>query len=73
MIENEQEYRVTRATIRRLEAGLAQAEDNRARRDPLAQWLPREGIEGQLESLREQLAEYESRRQAIAGRQAGAA
>lgn len=45
-----------------MEGGLAQPEEHRSGRDPLAQRLVREGIEGQLETLREQLREYEALR-----------
>lgn len=62
MIGNAREYRITLAAVKRLEEGLAQPEEHRSGRDPLAQHLVREGIEGQLETLREQLREYEALR-----------
>jgi DNA-binding XRE family transcriptional regulator len=60
MIANQREYRITAAAIRRLEEGLQRADEHGAERPPLAQQLLREGIEGQLETLREQVAEYEA-------------
>lgn len=62
MIANDREYRITSATIKRLEEGLAHAESHRPARDPLAQRLICEGIEGQLETLREQVDAYEALR-----------
>ena len=62
MIANQREYRITAAAIRRLEEGLERADEHGAERPPLAQQLLREGIEGQLENLREQVAEYEALR-----------
>lgn len=61
MIGNEQQYRITQAAIERLEEGLAHAEDRRAERHPLAQQLIRDAIEGELATLRGQLADYEAR------------
>ena len=46
MIANAREYRITLAAIKRLEEGLAQPEEHRPGRDPLARHLVREGIEG---------------------------
>src|SRR5439155_15524876 len=60
MVANQREYRITAAAISRLEEGLARAGEHGAARSPLAQQLLREGIEGQLETLREQVAEYEA-------------
>ena len=62
MITNEREYCSTKAAIKRLEEGLAAADEHRAEQHLLAQRLVREGIEGQLETLREQVAEYEALR-----------
>ena len=62
MIANQREYRITAAAIRRLEEGLERADEHGAERPPLAQQLLREGIEGQLATLREQVAEYEALR-----------
>lgn len=65
MIANAREYRITLAVVKRLEQGLARAGGDRAERDPMAHWLIREGIEGQLETLREQLGEYEALRDGL--------
>lgn len=62
MIANAREYQLTLAAMKRLEEGLAHAEAHRADRNPLAHQLVREGIEGQLEALREQAQEYEALR-----------
>lgn len=60
MIRNQREYRVTLVAVQRLEEGLEHADDHAAGRDPLAQHLLREGIEGQLATLREELADYDA-------------
>jgi DNA-binding XRE family transcriptional regulator len=62
VIANDREYRITSATIKRLEEGLAHAESRHLAHDPLAHQLICEGIEGQLETLREQVQEYEALR-----------
>lgn len=62
MIANARECRITLAAVKRLEEGLAQPEGHRSGRDTLARHLVRAGIEGQLETLREQLREYEALR-----------
>jgi hypothetical protein len=61
MIANEQEFRATRAAVERLENALSHADDRRAARDPRLQQALRDGVEGELQLLREQLAEYEAR------------
>ncbi len=60
-IATEQEYQSTLAAIRLLEDGLIREEQWRAERDPLAHQLTVDGIEGFLEDLREQAADYEAR------------
>ncbi|HET8628766.1 MAG TPA: hypothetical protein VFL91_15195 [Thermomicrobiales bacterium] len=60
MIRDEREYRVTLAAVQRLVEGLEHADEHAAERDPLAQHLLREGVEGQLETLRAELAEYDA-------------
>ncbi len=62
MIENERQYRITQGAVRDFEAALAQLADRDTERHPLAQQLLRDSLEGQLETLREQLAEYETLR-----------
>jgi hypothetical protein len=62
MIANEREYQTTKAAIRRLKQALAHADERSAERHPLLQQALREGIEGELQLLGEQLAEYEARR-----------
>ena len=61
MIANDAEYRATQAAAQRFELALAHINDHAAERHPLIQDAMREQIEGELESLREQLAEYEVR------------
>jgi hypothetical protein len=60
-IGSEREYRITLESIRELEDDLAKAETYRAKRDPQVHQLVVAGIEGFLEDLREQAAEYEAR------------
>ena len=62
MIGNEQQYRITQAAVSDFEAALTQQADRGPERHPLAQQLLRDSLEGQLETLREQLAEYETLR-----------
>jgi hypothetical protein len=62
MIRNQREYRVTQAAVQRLEEGLEHADEHADERDPLAQRLLREGIVGQLDTLRAELAEYDALR-----------
>ncbi|MBI4218596.1 MAG: helix-turn-helix domain-containing protein [Chloroflexi bacterium] len=62
MIANERQYRITKAAMERFEEALAKSQEPRTERDPRLQQAMREGIESQLEELREQLAEYEALR-----------
>ena len=72
MIENERQYLVTQAAAGDFAAALARLDDRGTGRHPLAQQLLRDSLEGQLETLREQLAEYETvRRGRIASTREG--
>ena len=62
MIANERQYRITKAAAERFEEALAKSRQPRTDLDPRLQQAMREGIESQLEELREQLAEYEALR-----------
>lgn len=58
MISNEREYRITRAAVERFEDALGH-EHEADHLDSRLRQAMRQGIESQLEDLREQLAEYE--------------
>lgn len=62
MIANERQYRITKAAAERFEEALAKGQEQRSDLDPRLQQAMREGIESQLEELREQLAEYDALR-----------
>ncbi len=62
MIETARQYRITQVAVRDFEDAQAQLAGRGTERHPLAQQLLRDSLEGQLETLREQLAEYEMRR-----------
>ena len=62
MIANERQYRITKAAAERFEEALAQGRDQPSDLDPRLQRAMREGIESQLDELREQIAEYEALR-----------
>lgn len=62
MIANERQYRITKTAAGRFEEALAQGQDPRSDLDPRFQQAMRDGIESQIEELREQLAEYEALR-----------
>lgn len=62
MITNERQYRITKAEAERFEEALARAEEQSAHLHPRLQQAMREGLESQLQELREQLAEYEALR-----------
>ena len=62
MITNERQYRITKAEAKRFEEALAGAEKASAPVHPRIQQAMREGLESQLQELREQLAEYEALR-----------
>lgn len=62
MIANERQYRITRAEAERFEEALAQSDESISDLDPRLHRAMREGLESQLQELREQLAEYEALR-----------
>ena len=62
MIGNEREYRITTAAIGRFEAALGRLEEGSAGRHPLLQQALRESMEGEVQTLREQVAEYDALR-----------
>lgn len=62
MIANERQYRITKAAAERFEEALAKGQEPRSDLDPRLYQAMREGIESQLEELREELAEYETLR-----------
>ncbi len=62
MITNERQYRITKAEAKRFEEALAQPEKESLRIHPRIQQAMREGLESQLEELRDQIAEYEALR-----------
>jgi DNA-binding XRE family transcriptional regulator len=59
VIANERQYRITKAAAQDFEEALARLEAAEGSRTPEIRRLMREGLESQLEELREQLAEYE--------------
>ena len=61
MITTERQYRITKAAAERFAQALAHEEQG-AHLDPRLRHAMREGIESELEILREQLAEYEALR-----------
>jgi ribosome-binding protein aMBF1 (putative translation factor) len=63
MIETEQRYEATKRRMAEFENALAHVEDRAAERDPLFQQVLRKNIEGELQTMYEQLAEYEERHQ----------
>lgn len=62
MIANERQYRITRAAAERFEQALNKDGEQPSDLDPRLQQAMWDGIESQLEELREQLAEYEALR-----------
>ncbi len=62
MITNERQYRITKAEVARFEQALARSADQGAEIHPILKQAMREGLESQLEELREQVAEYEALR-----------
>jgi ribosome-binding protein aMBF1 (putative translation factor) len=62
MIGNEREYRITIAAIGRFEEALDRLEEGSAERHPLLQQALRESMEGEVQTLREQVAEYDALR-----------
>lgn len=62
MITNERQYRITKAEARRFEEALAQAGKETVQIHPRIRQAMREGLESQLQELREEIAEYEALR-----------
>ncbi|MGH2355373.1 MAG: helix-turn-helix domain-containing protein [Chloroflexota bacterium] len=62
MIENERQYQITKAAAERFEEALAHADQHGAHLHPRLRRAMREGIESQLQELREQMAEYDALR-----------
>ena len=62
MITNERQYRITKAEAERFEQALAHGDQQGAHLHPRLRQAMREGLESQLQDLREQLAEYEALR-----------
>ena len=62
MISNERQYRITSAEAERFEGALAVASEESAHLHPILRKAIRDGLESQLQDLREQLAEYEALR-----------
>jgi len=60
LIADETEYRATQVAARRFEEALAHVDDHAASRHPLIQQAMREQLQGELDALRAQLAEYEA-------------
>lgn len=60
MIGNEREYRITAAAIGRFEAVLDRLEAGSAERHPLLQQALRESTAGEVQTLRERVAEYDA-------------
>lgn len=62
MIGNEREYRITTAAIKRFEGALDRLEEGSAERHPLRQQALRDSMAGEVQTLREQVAEYDALR-----------
>ena len=60
MITNERQYLNTRAMARRFEEALTLFDEQNAALDPTLRQAMRKGIEGELEDLQAQLAQYEA-------------
>ena len=62
MIKNEREYRITKAQANKFEHALSQlaTSESVSGLHPLIQKAQRDGLQSQLDELREQIAEYES-------------
>lgn len=59
MIENEQQYQITKNAIERFEAVLAQSVPETTDTHPLLQKAMRDGVASEIEVLKAQVAEYE--------------
>jgi ribosome-binding protein aMBF1 (putative translation factor) len=62
MITNERQYRVTKAEIARFKEALSQADEQGKDLHPDLRQAMREGLESQLQELREEVTEYEALR-----------
>ncbi len=62
MITNEREYKITTTAVRRFEESLAQLEEQQGERHPLLYQAMYDGIAGEIQVLREQLADYDNLR-----------
>ena len=62
MITNERQYLITKAEVRRFEQALAKTAERNKNLHPALRKAAREGLESQLQELREQLEEYEALR-----------
>ena len=62
MITNERQYRITKAEAERFKQALSQSDAQTADLHPLLREARREGLESQLQELRDQLTEYETLR-----------
>lgn len=62
MIANERQYRITKTEVLRFAHAVAAADEEGSHLHPILQKAMRDGLESQLQELREQLAEYEALR-----------
>lgn len=62
MITNERQYLITKAEVRRFEQALAKTDEQNKNLHSALRKAAREGLESQLQELREQLEEYEALR-----------
>ncbi len=62
MITNERQYRITKTEIARFEQSLSHADEQGRDLHPDLQQAMREGLESQLQELREEVADYEALR-----------
>lgn len=62
MITNERQYRVTKAEIGRFEESLSHADEQGRGLHPDLQQAMRDGLESQLQELRDEVADYEALR-----------
>ena len=63
MITNERQYRITKAEIGRFEESLSHADEQGRGLHPDLQQAMREGLESQLQELRDEVADYEALRE----------
>jgi DNA-binding XRE family transcriptional regulator len=70
MIKNEREYRITKAQVKRFEQALQELERRNpddSPLPPLAQKMQHDALQGQLDTFRTQLADYEALQQGKLG------